>query len=399
MGGEERDPQGLLTKRQRHFGFGCGAEPGGDAGNDGVRNARLAQRRDFLAAAPENERIAALEPHRALAGARRFDQQCVGRVLSDAGLADAAPHRHPRRIAPRTIEHLGRHQIVVEHDIGILQRAQRLDRQKIGIARPGANQRDEARAVLGREGGWIDDGLQRGFGIIRTTGQNRRADRTIDHALPESPPQRHIRNAIVNGFAPASDEAGEITDARGQQCLDAFAHAPRHHRRCPTGADRDHDIAAIDDGRENECRVLQVVHYVDRQTDSARTRGHRLANGASTGAQHRDDIGKIGLQRIAVRAFEARQRTGIETQDIVIAIGCEPAHPRASRHQQPQFCARQFTSTDQNDRSGLQIEKHGQKAHRNSASPTPGLTEIIFYLSIVKLQERENYFFYFAAQL
>jgi hypothetical protein len=83
----------------------------------------------------------------------------------------------------------------------------------------------------------------------------------------------------------------------------------------------------------------------------------------------------------------------------VIAIGREPAHARAGGHQQAQFGARQFASADQNDRAGLQIKEHGQKAHRNSASPTPGLTEIIFYLSIVKSQEREYYFFYFAAQL
>ena len=47
-------------------------------------------------------------------------------------------------IAAREIEHFGRNQPVVQHDIGILQRSQRAQRQQARIARTGADQRDFA---------------------------------------------------------------------------------------------------------------------------------------------------------------------------------------------------------------------------------------------------------------
>ena len=57
------------------------ATPGGDAGHDLERDAGLAQHQRLLAAAPEHERVAALEAHDAAAGARVLDQQPVDLVL------------------------------------------------------------------------------------------------------------------------------------------------------------------------------------------------------------------------------------------------------------------------------------------------------------------------------
>ena len=56
---------------------------------------------------PNTKAIAALQPHRALAGLRGFDQQLVDGVLADAGLADAAADRHARGIAARAVENFG----------------------------------------------------------------------------------------------------------------------------------------------------------------------------------------------------------------------------------------------------------------------------------------------------
>ena len=75
---------------------------------------------------------------------RRLDHQLVDRVLADAGLADAAADRHARRIAAGAIENFRRHQFIVENHIGVLQRAQRLDREQIRIAGTGADQRHPA---------------------------------------------------------------------------------------------------------------------------------------------------------------------------------------------------------------------------------------------------------------
>ena len=63
---------------------------------------------------------------------------------AEAGLAD----QHLPRLAAREVEHLTRHEIVEQDDVGGLQRAHRAQGQQFGIAGAGADQRD--RAVLDR---------------------------------------------------------------------------------------------------------------------------------------------------------------------------------------------------------------------------------------------------------
>jgi hypothetical protein len=97
-------------------------QPRGHAGNDLVVAPGLAQRLRLLAAAAEHEGVAALEPHDVEALARRLVKLRVDAVLPDAGLAAPLANKHTLGIAPRTIENLGRDQLVIEHDIGALQR-------------------------------------------------------------------------------------------------------------------------------------------------------------------------------------------------------------------------------------------------------------------------------------
>ncbi len=144
MRGEEGDAQRLVPEGERHLELRGGAEARGNSRHHRIGDAGLAQRFDFLAAAAEHERISALEAHRALPGLRRLDQQFVDRGLADAGLSDAAPHRHARGIAARAIENFGRDQFIVKNNVGVLQRAQRLDGQQIRIARTCADQRHPA---------------------------------------------------------------------------------------------------------------------------------------------------------------------------------------------------------------------------------------------------------------
>ena len=154
--GEEGDAGRFVTVGERHLEIGGAAEPGGDAGNDRIGDAGRAQRFDLFAAAAEHEGIAALQPHHALAGLRGLDHALVDGVLADAGLADAAADRNARGVAADAVENFRRDQLVVEDDVGILQRAQRLDGEKIGIAGTGADQRDRAFRLVGaRECGRI----------------------------------------------------------------------------------------------------------------------------------------------------------------------------------------------------------------------------------------------------
>ena len=70
-------------------GIGQAADARGDARHDAERHAGARQRLRFLAAAPEHEGIAALQPQHALALPRQIDQQ-VGNVALLAGLVTPA---------------------------------------------------------------------------------------------------------------------------------------------------------------------------------------------------------------------------------------------------------------------------------------------------------------------
>ena len=318
------------------------------------------------------------------------------------------PTRRPTgtRAASRraAIENFRRHQFVVEHDVGVLQRAQRLDGEQIRIARAGADQRHPALglALLIRAGecGRIGDRLQRLGGFVLAPGEHQRADRAVDHALPEAAAQRKFGNARMHRLAEAADEAGEIADPRRQHRLDALAHAARHHRRGAAGADRDHDIAAIDDGGKDESRMREVVHHIDGQADRLRPRRHRNADVAGTRTEDRNDAAEIGGERIAiVRVRSAPTSSAPMPADIMIAVGRKPADPRTGRRQQPQFGAREIARANEQHLAALQIEKHGQESHATLASPTRGLTGIIFYICLDQASQRENYFFSIAVQL
>ena len=99
---------------------------------------------DFFAGAPEDQRIAALEPHHAPAGFCERHHQRVDVVLlagrAVAGLAD----QHLLRLAARKVEHVARDQIVKQDHVGGLQRAHRAQREQFRIARAGADQGDRA---------------------------------------------------------------------------------------------------------------------------------------------------------------------------------------------------------------------------------------------------------------
>src|SRR5450759_1360231 len=58
--------------------------------------------------------------------------------------------------------------------------------------------------------------LRRRFSLMTATGENQRADRAVDDALPEAAAQRKFGNPAMDRLAPAADKAGEITDSRGQ---------------------------------------------------------------------------------------------------------------------------------------------------------------------------------------
>jgi len=301
----------------------------------------------------------------------------VDRVLADAGLADAAPYRHARGIAARAIENLRRDQFIVEDNVGILQGAQRLDGEQIRIARTRADQRYPAfrltRPLRAGESGWISNILQRSFSFITAAGENQRANGAIDDALPEAAAQRKLRNAAVDGFAPAADERGEIADPRRQHSFDALADAARHHWRGSAGADGNYDIAAIDNGRKNESRMREIIHHIDGQPDRLRPRRDRNPDVGGARAQDRNHATQIGRQRIAFAKLNPRRIGSLQPAHIVIAVDGVPADARTRRQQQAQLRPRQLATSYEQDGAGLKIEEYRQESHSTLAAPTSGV--------------------------
>ncbi len=131
--------------------------PGADAGDDADRHAVLHQRLRLFAAAPEDERIAALQPQHALAVARQIDQPQRDVALFGRGFAAAFAGIDRLGAGLRPVQDRGLDQRVIDDHIGLPQRIEthagsaapdRRDRRR--TARPS---RAEARASRHREEG------------------------------------------------------------------------------------------------------------------------------------------------------------------------------------------------------------------------------------------------------
>ena len=133
-----------------------GERDAGDRGHrDGARDARhdldvdagVAAERDLLAAAPEDERVAALEPHDLLAVAGEGDEQLVDGVLRHrvvAGeLADVDDLGAERdALGGEPVEHPAGAEPVGDDHVGRLERAESAEREQAGVAGAGAHERD-----------------------------------------------------------------------------------------------------------------------------------------------------------------------------------------------------------------------------------------------------------------
>ena len=112
------------------------------------------QKRELLAAAAEDERVAALEPHDALAVAGEGDEQRVDRVLRHGVVAgqladvDDLGRQHDA-LGGEPVEHAARAEPVGDDDVGGLERAQAAEGEQAGVAGSGADERD----LAGRGGG------------------------------------------------------------------------------------------------------------------------------------------------------------------------------------------------------------------------------------------------------
>jgi hypothetical protein len=77
----EGDGGSVLAVRDRDAGVGRGGDPRSDPRHDLERHAGGGESLGFLAAAPEDHRVAALQPHDAAPGPRALDHQPLDLLL------------------------------------------------------------------------------------------------------------------------------------------------------------------------------------------------------------------------------------------------------------------------------------------------------------------------------
>src|SRR5207249_6223414 len=114
---------------------------------------------------------------------RRIGQMPVDRVLTDRGATGAPADEDALGVAAGAIEDSHADRLVVEDDIGALQRLQGSQRQQIGIAWTGADQKDRAGTAVPIVGPF-SGARERRLGFVPAAGERRRADRSVDDALP-----------------------------------------------------------------------------------------------------------------------------------------------------------------------------------------------------------------------
>ena len=130
----------MVAVRQRDAGVAGHTAGRGDARHHLERRCRGGQRLHLLAAAAEDERVAALEAHHLLAFARQSHQQRVDFLLRHAVVVALLADVDALGVGGRSGQHLGRHQVVVDDDVGLREQSRGAQRQQFGVARAGADQ-------------------------------------------------------------------------------------------------------------------------------------------------------------------------------------------------------------------------------------------------------------------
>jgi hypothetical protein len=138
--------------REREHRFGSAAERGRDAGDDFDGKPCCANRLDLLAAAPENERVTALEPHDDTTRLHmRYDER-IDAILRDRVAIALLGDRDALRRDGRVIQHTRIDETVVNDDVGAAKRLDRPNSEQAGVARTGSN-KNNAPARRGVEEG------------------------------------------------------------------------------------------------------------------------------------------------------------------------------------------------------------------------------------------------------
>ena len=293
------EPHGLrpIAVRQRDAGVGGATQPRRHAGNHLEVDAELAQGLDFLAAPPEDEGVAALQPHHPSPSLGAGQQHRVDFGLPDAVEGSPLADIDALGVAAAARQDGRRHQVVVIDDVRPLQCVQRLQREEVRITRSGAHEGDE---TLPRPRGGKPLQMCLGAGLVALRHQF--GHRAVERLAPEVPPRLGIWQTRVEAGAVAADELRDAADGGRQQRLDALAQVRGEGRRGAAGGNGDRDGAPSHDAREHGRAERRVVHGVHQHGVGVAGIEHLSVHGALAGGG--DDEPPPGHVLFAERALK-----------------------------------------------------------------------------------------------
>ena len=235
--------------RQGNPRGGGAGRGGGDAGHDLGPDAGGIEGLQLLAAAPEDEGVAALKANHPFAQARLGDEDIVDLVLGHRMAARGLAHVDTVGIAAREVEHAVADQPVVDDDVGLFQKALAPQGDEVRRSRPGADDMDDAVLIPAAP---VDVGQHVLGRPLLVAGQHAGGDGPVEKSVPEPQPRPAVGHHGLHSPPEAFGEQGEAAQVGGQQAFDRGLHAPRQHGRGPTRRHGDGDGVALDDGRGDE---------------------------------------------------------------------------------------------------------------------------------------------------
>ncbi len=350
------------VRRRRHTG--------GHAGNDLEGHAGRGQRLGLLAAAPEHEGVAALQPHHPLAGPGQLDEQPVRLLLRQRRRARLLADVAELGVGPRALERALRDEAVVEDRVRRGDQLERPARHQARVAGTRAHQVDDAaHAENATCAGWSarsGDALRLGQQLARAGREHPRSDgvaesgrlRAQRRLLPVADPaairpagrrRRHgaqfVRHPLSRGRRPACGtlRRGALTRARS---------AVRQRERVAVGdgSGRLRGLRAAGAGLQHEGALARGRHEdagVERSSSSPRRSRSRPACAStiasnSPSARRRSRVSTLPRRsrtsrsgrrassgRAAAKAGRADHRAVREVARARLRRTARPARPRA----------------------------------------------------------------------
>ena len=347
---------------QRNSGVGRAGERRRHARHDLEADAVLDEALEFLAAAPEHERVAALEPHHAPPARSVLDHQRMDLLLRDTVPATTLADLDELRLAARERQDLRRDQPVVQYDVGCLQRAQRIQSQEARVTRPGTDQHHGSCDRCGRRVQRIRHPPR---GLARSRGADQRGGRPVQQPFVEAAARTQVRQRRLDARAPLTEEVRQATDRVIDRGLDPLAHEAREHGRRALRRNRDHERRAIDDRRQDAGRELEVVDDVgDDAACLGRLRDRAVRRAIVRGGDREPGAVEVGRREGARAVLDAALRGGARERRCQ-SWRHEP-DAGAGFGQQCELALRDAAAAHDDDESPAKVEEQGEVPHGRS---------------------------------